>query len=114
VGPTFSLNLEALFNEGTATLNESEVKIFQMWKLVAKGFKPWEIDPDYEDNERIIKPEDKADLFKLDQFETNAARNRDKKQKGLADLKRGLGLGFGSQTEAKGKQDKIKEFLAKP
>jgi hypothetical protein len=106
-GPTFAPNLEALFNNGEGTLSESEVKIYQFWKLVGKGFKPWEIYPDYEDNERTIKPEDKADLFKLDQFESNAAKNKQKKQDGLKELAKGKGLGLGGK-------DKIKEFLDRP
>jgi hypothetical protein len=51
-----------------------------MWRLVGKGFKPWEIEADYGPDERIIKPEDKADLFKLDQFEYNANIKRQKDQ----------------------------------
>jgi len=66
-----------------------------MWKLVSKGFKPWEIDTEYADNERIIKPEDKADLFKLDQFEYNAEKDRGKKKKGMDDLIKQFGLGLG-------------------
>ena len=51
-----------------------------MWRLVGKGFKPWEIEADYADDERIIKPEDKADLFKLDQFDFNARVKQQAKQ----------------------------------
>jgi hypothetical protein len=72
--------------------------------LVAKGFKPWEIYPDYEDNERVIKPEDKADLFKLDQFESNAAKKKGKDNQAFKDLASTKGLGLGGK-------DKIKEFL---
>jgi hypothetical protein len=95
VGPTFSPNLETLFNEGNAQLTESEVRIWHMWRLVNKGLKPWEIEPDYEDSERIIKPEDKADVFKLDQFDNNAQLNKNKKKKGMDDMIKELGLGFG-------------------
>jgi hypothetical protein len=79
-GPTFSPRLETLFNEGSGQLTESEVRIWHMWRLVGKGFKPWEIEADYGPDERIIKPEDKADLFKLDQFEFNAQKKREAKQ----------------------------------
>lgn len=51
-----------------------------MWQLVNKGFKPWEIEADYEDNERVIKPEDKADILKLDQFDSNARQAQQAKQ----------------------------------
>lgn len=85
------LNLEMLFNEGTARLEENEIRIYQMWQLVKKGFKPWEIDLDYEPDERVIKPEDKHDLLKLDQFEFNAERNRRNKKQGLEEFSLGLG-----------------------
>jgi hypothetical protein len=66
-----------------------------MWRLVGKGFKPWEIEADYDDDERIIKPEDKADLFKLDQFESNAQKSKKNKQQALEEARKGLGLGLG-------------------
>ena len=69
--------------------------------MINKGFKPWEIEPDYEDNERIIKPEDKADILKLDQFSYNAEKNRAKKKTGLQDLIKGKGLDAGKEL-AKG------------
>jgi hypothetical protein len=69
--------------------------------LIQKGFKPWEIEPDYADNERIIKPEDKADILKLDQFAYNAEKNRSKKKAGIQDLIKQQGLGAGQQI-AKG------------
>jgi hypothetical protein len=106
-GPTFAPNLEAAFSNGTGTLSETETKIYQFWKLVDKGFKPWEIYPDYEDNERVIKPEDKADLFKLDQFATNAATDKKKKGDAFKELAKEKGLGLGGK-------DKIKEFLNRP
>jgi hypothetical protein len=83
-----------LFNEGQASISESEVRIYQMWKLVGKGFKPWEIEPDYEPDERIIKPEDKADLFKLDQFDYNANIKRQKDQANKQALKGNKGKGY--------------------
>ena len=95
MGPTFSPNLEALFNEGTARLTESEVRIWHMWRLVGKGFKPWEIETDYEPDERIIKLEDKADLFKLDEFEYNAQKAKKNKKDSLLAMQKELGLGFG-------------------
>jgi hypothetical protein len=101
VGPTFSPRLETLFNEGTGSLDESEVRILQLWKFVNKGFKPWEIEPDYEDNERIIKLEDKADILKLDQFAFNAQQNKQKKKAGLDELIKKQGLSAGQQV-AKG------------
>lgn len=93
--------METLFNEGKGSLDESEVRIFQLWKLVNKGFKPWEVEPDYEDNEHIIKLEDKADILKLDQFAFNAEENRRKKKTGLDDLIKKQGLSAGQQV-AKG------------
>jgi hypothetical protein len=72
-----------------------------LWKLVNKGFKPWEVEPDYEDNEHIIKLEDKADILKLDQFAFNADQNRHKKKAGLDDLIKKQGLSAGQQL-AKG------------
>jgi hypothetical protein len=69
--------------------------------LINKGFKPWEIEADYADNERIIKPEDKADILKLDQFAYNAEKNRSKKKTGLDELIKKSGLGTGQQL-AKG------------
>ena len=77
-------NLELLFNEGTATLTDSEARIYHLWIMVGKGFKPWEVEPDYGDNERIVKLEDKADLLKCDQFQTNSVRYRQKKKDELA------------------------------
>lgn len=58
-----------------------------MWRLVGKGFKPWEIEADYEPDERIIKPEDKADIFKLDQFDFNAQIKRQREQQQKQALK---------------------------
>ena len=84
--------MEALFNEGTGSLDEGEVRILQFYKLIQKGFKPWEIEPDYEPDEHIIKPEDKADILKLDQFSYNAEKNRAKKKTGLQDLIKEKGL----------------------
>jgi hypothetical protein len=69
--------------------------------LIQKGFKPWEIEPDYGQDERIIKPEDKADILKLDQFAYNAEKNRSKKKTGLDELIKTKGLGAGQQV-AKG------------
>lgn len=83
VWPTFSPNLEVLFNDGRARITEAESKVYEMWKLVGKGFKPWEIDPDYDEGEHMIKPEDKADLLKLDEFEFNARANARRKQDAL-------------------------------
>jgi hypothetical protein len=57
-----------------------------MWKLVAKGFKPWEIDPEYEPGELIIKPEDKADLLRMDLFQANTQQNARRKQDALKAL----------------------------
>ena len=93
--------MEALFNEGTGSLDESEVRILQFYKLIQKGFKPWEIEPDYEDNEHILKPEDKADILKLDQFAFNAQQNKQKKKAGLDELIKKQGLSAGQQV-AKG------------
>jgi len=64
--------------------------------LIQKGFKPWEIEPDYADNEHIIKPEDKADILKLDQFAFNAQQNKQKKKTGLEELIKTKGLGAGA------------------
>jgi hypothetical protein len=69
--------------------------------LIQKGFKPWEIEPDYEPDEHIIKPEDKADILKLDQFAYNAEKNRSKKKAGLQDLIKKQGLSAGQEV-AKG------------
>ena len=69
--------------------------------MIQKGFKPWEIEPDYAQDERIIKPEDKADILKLDQFSYNAEKNRAKKKTGLQDLIKGKGLDAGKEL-AKG------------
>jgi hypothetical protein len=93
--------LEALFNEGTGTLDESEIRILQFYKLIQKGFKPWEIEADYAQDEHIIKPEDKADILKLDQFSYNAEKNRAKKKAGIQDLIKGQGLSAGQEL-AKG------------
>jgi hypothetical protein len=101
-------NLEMLFNEGTGRLEENEIRIYQMWQLVKKGFKPWEIDADYEDNERIVKPEDKHDLLKLDQFETNAINNARKRKEGLD------GFGLGSPTAPGQRSQKQDLFSARP
>lgn len=41
-----------------------------MWHLLKEdNLMPWEHDPSYEDNERILKPEDKADILQMDRFE---------------------------------------------
>ena len=69
--------------------------------MIQKGFKPWEIEPDYEPDEHIIKPEDKADILKLDQFSYNAEKNRSKKKAGLDELIKKQGLGAGQEI-AKG------------
>jgi hypothetical protein len=69
--------------------------------LIEKGFKPWDIEPDYEDNEHIIKPEDKADILKCDQFAFNAQQNKQKKKVGLDELIKKQGLSAGQQL-AKG------------
>ena len=44
-------------------------------------------------DEHIIKPEDKADILKLDQFSYNAEKNRSKKKTGLHELDKKTGLG---------------------
>jgi hypothetical protein len=69
--------------------------------LIQKGFKPWEIEPDYKEDEHIIKPEDKADILKLDQFAYNAEKNRSKKKAGLQELIKKQGLSAGQEV-AKG------------
>lgn len=91
----FAPQIETLFNEGKADLSESEARIYNLWVFVGKGFKPWEVEPDYEDNERIIKLEDKADLLKLDQFNYNAEINRRKKKDTIAEF----GLEAGQHIE---------------
>ena len=47
-----------------------EQRIYEMWHLVkAHKIMPWEHDPAYEDNEHILKPEDKADILRMDMLE---------------------------------------------
>jgi hypothetical protein len=76
-GHFFSANLSWLFKSpdprGTA-LEPWERRIWEMWHLVKTcHVMPWEHDLTYEEGERTMKPEDKADLLQMDRLEIEGA-----------------------------------------
>lgn len=67
-------------NPNGAILEPWEQRIFQMWKLVKDcHIMPWQHDPDYDEGETMLKPEDKADILRLNGFEAATEAKRSKR-----------------------------------